>query len=448
MRFFVTTLLCVLSYNVLLAQNEPDWNKLDTYFKRLEENDRFMGGIAIYKGEKRLYEYYAGLSCVEENKHANYQTRYRIGSTTKIFTATLIFQLVEEGLLTLDTKLSDYYPQLPNAEKITISHLLNHRSGLHNYATEKVFTSQKNKPWRKGELMGFIVNLPIDFEPGEKAEYSDTNYLLLGFIIERLKEESYAMLLDKNICKPNIMTGTGYGGIINTNLHGAHSYVYRNKQWERLAQTDISITQGAGGVCSTPRDMNIFIQALFQNRVVSANSVDSIISLKDGFGRGVFEYSYNDKKAWGHSGIIDGFQSHVSYFPADTISISVLGNGLYSTLNEVIITALNTLESKEYKLPEFGNITVDISHEILENLEGNYRSDTYPKMISLVLNDNKLYAQTSGYTAYPLTAYENGSFRFDPVGIEIKFEGNIHAVMLDEFVLYQRGAAFKFEKEQ
>jgi len=433
--------------HIAWPQDEPDWKKLEAYYKLLEENNKFMGGVAIYKGEKRLFEYYAGFSSVEKSKRANYQTRYRIGSVTELFTAALVFQLIEEGQLTLDTKLSDYYPEITNSNKITISNLLNHRSGLHNYTSDDTYLNQMNKSWRKNELMWLITDFPIDFEPNEKACYSNTNYLLLGFIIEHITEESYSKLVEKHISKPNMMMGTRYGGVINTSMYGAHSYVFQNKQWEQMNQTDISLARGAGGLISTPRDLNVFAQLLFQNRIVNEVSLDSMLSFQDGYGRGVFEYTLDDEIAWGHNGSIDGFQSHVSYFPADSISISVLGNGMNCTLNEVITTALNALCRKAYKLPKFGSRIVEVSMEVLSKLEGNYYSDSYPERISLVIKDNKLYAQTSGYKAYPLTAYENGSFRFEPVGIEIQFKAGVYSLVFDEFVLKQRGAEFKFIKE-
>ncbi|MBK3519700.1 serine hydrolase domain-containing protein [Carboxylicivirga marina] len=447
MRTLITILFITKLSFGLYAQTSEDWSQLDAYFKLLEDNNKFMGGIAIYKGDERLYEYYSGLSSVKEERHANYQTRYRIGSVTKIFTAVMIFQLIEEGRLSLDTKLAEYYPQITNSGKITISHLLNHRSGLHEYTTQESFIGIKNKAWHKGELMGMIVNYPIDFEPGERARYSNTNYLLLGFIIERLNDESFSIQLENKITTPFLLTGTRYGGDINTAMYEANSYVFRNKQWEQLSETDMSIARGAGAIISTPRDLNVFAQALFQKRIISEASLDSLVTIDDGFGRGVFAYPYKDRFAWGHNGNIDGFQSHLSYFPDDSLSISVLGNGMSYPLNEIITTALNSCYGFEYELPVFSQKLANIPIEVLNNLEGNYVCPEYPVKISLVLKEERLYAQITGHEAFPLTQYENGSFRFEPIGMEIKFEGDLHSIIMGSFVLHQRGATFNFIKE-
>ncbi|MCU4156737.1 beta-lactamase family protein [Carboxylicivirga sp. A043] len=447
MRTLLTSLTLIFLFVTASSQDSPKWERLNSYFKLLEDNNKFMGGIAIYKGENRLYEYYTGLSSVKEEKHANYQTRYRIGSVTKMFTATMIFQLIEEGRLTLDTKLSEFYPQITNSRKITISDLLNHRSGLHEYTSGEHFVDVKGKSWHKGELMSVIVNFPIDFEPGEKAKYSNTNYLLLGFIIERLTNESYSIQLNNSISKPYILTATQYGGTINTTMHEAQSYVYRNRQWEQIPQTDMSLARGAGAIIANARDLNVFAQLLFQQRIINEVSLDSLVAMNDGVGRGVFKYPYRNKYSLGHNGNVDGFQSHLSYFPDDSVSISVLGNGMNYPLNAILTTALDAYYEYDYELPEFSNRQVDMPIEILERIEGNYLSDEYPEVISLVLKEGQLYAQTAGHTAYPLTTFENGSFRFEPVGIELKFEGDKHSIVMGAFVLYQRGAAFNFVKQ-
>ncbi|TRX60300.1 serine hydrolase [Carboxylicivirga sp. M1479] len=440
-------LLLYVCHTELVAQKESNWKQLDNYLEILEQNKRFMGAVAIYKGEERLYEYYCGFASVDEEKIANYQTRYRIGSITNMYTAGMIHLLISEGKLSMETTLSEYYPQIPNARLITISHLLTHRSGLRNYVAEDDFLFKTEKSWLKGELMNMLVHYPSDFQPGEKAVFSNTNYLLLGFIVDRITETDYATSLRKYITKPYLLTGTKYGGEINTANRDAHSYVFRNRQWEELPQTDLSLVRGTGAVVSTARDLNLFAQALFKKRTISASLFDSLMFVNDGYGSGMIEYTYRDRKSLGHSGSIDGFQSHISFFPDDSVSIAVLSNGINYSLSEIANTGLNICYGYSYVLPSFSGRTTKVPTFILEQLEGNYISELYPQKLSLVLKDSTLYAQTSGHVAYPLTPYENGSFRFDPVGVEIKFEGDNNSIIVDEFVLYQRGGVFSFVKE-
>ncbi len=444
---FLSALLTFTFCIGISAQEPSKWEMLDNYLNLLEENNRFMGSLCIYKGDELQYERYLGYSSIEENKRANYQTKYRTGSVTNLFTAALIFQLVEEQKLSLKAPLSDFYPQITNSHKINIADLLNHQSGLHDYTAHKKFSKQKNRNWSKGELMNIIAGSPIDFEPGDKAKFSNTNYLILGFILERLRDDSYSMVLEDKICKPNILTNTKYGGRINTNMYEAHSYLFKNNSWEKLPQTDMSITRGSGAIISTARDLNVFIQKLFRRKIINDVSLDSLLSTTNKIGHGIFEYEYKTMKAWGHSGNIDGFQSHLSYFPEDSVSIAFLGNGMNYPLQDIITKGLDAYYEHPFTLPVFAGQAVELPNEILKKLEGNYTSANYSEKYSLVIREGVLHAQTRGHKSYPLTAYANGSFRFDPVGLEIKFEGDIQSIVPDQFVLHQRGVAFKFIKD-
>src|SRR5690606_9537400 len=125
-------------------------------------------------------------------------TKFRIGSITKMFTATMILQLVEEGKLTMETKLGAYFPSVPNAKEITIEQLLNHHSGLYNI-TDEEYLNYYTQPKTQQEILERIAKQTPDFPPGERGAYSNTNYLLLGYILEKLTDKSYAENLHSRI---------------------------------------------------------------------------------------------------------------------------------------------------------------------------------------------------------------------------------------------------------
>src|SRR5579872_6432530 len=164
MKRFMPLLVFIFSCFIASAQtlNTP---KLDSLISILSSQNLAMGSLTISKNGN-LYQQALGYSFVnnQEKIPANIQTRYRIGSISKMFTATMIFQLIDEGKLSLDYALSHYFPDLPNANKITVAHLLYHRSGLHDYTHDTDFDNWMDKPKTHDELLKIIKEKGVDFE--------------------------------------------------------------------------------------------------------------------------------------------------------------------------------------------------------------------------------------------------------------------------------------------
>ena len=148
-----------------------DKAKLDKFFDVLSEKNKAMGSLTISKNGNVLYSRAIGYSQIseKEKKSSTVQTKYRIGSITKMFTATMIFQLVEEGKLKLTDTLDKFFPEIPNAKKITVGNLLNHRSGIHNFTDDVDYLTWETKPKTKDEMVALISKSKPDFEPNAKA---------------------------------------------------------------------------------------------------------------------------------------------------------------------------------------------------------------------------------------------------------------------------------------
>ena len=173
----------ILLFTIVLCANlsaqDFDQQKLDSLFQLIESNQKAMGSISIFENGKETYHNAFGFASKEENLRANDRTKYRIGSISKTFTATIIMNLVEEGKLSLTTKLSGFYPEIKNAQIITVEQLLKHRSGIFNFTSAEDFTSWMEQPISKEGLVKKIVANGSVFEPNEKFEYSNSNYVLL-----------------------------------------------------------------------------------------------------------------------------------------------------------------------------------------------------------------------------------------------------------------------------
>src|SRR4028119_236080 len=200
-KILSATLLSLALFTAGYAQTQTlDKAKLDRFFDRLAEKNQAMGSLTVAKDGKILYSRAIGYSQINgsQRKPAITATRYRTGSLTKTFTAVMILQFVEEGKLKLSDTLDKFFPQIPNAGKITIAHMLTHRSGI-DFGKEPDFRSWSRNPRTKDEILAFIARGKPDFEPGEKRSYSNAAYVLLGYVVEKLAGKPYQDALKKRI---------------------------------------------------------------------------------------------------------------------------------------------------------------------------------------------------------------------------------------------------------
>ncbi len=431
-------LFIALLPSLLLAQ-EFNNQKLDSLLDRIVKADKAMFSIAIHENGNPIYTRAIGYADVESEMKANPKTMYRIGSISKSFTATLILKLVEEGKLSLDTKLSKFYPELPNAEKITIKNLLNHHSGLFNFTNSDDYTSWMQEAKTKEELLRIIKLNGTVFEPNEKSEYSNTNYVILTWIVENASGKSFSELLQQYIIQPFHLNRTKYQGEINVKNNEAYSY-QRGNNWIKDTETDMSVPLGAGAIVSTPTDLNKFYVALFEGKILNAESLEKMKTLEDNYGLGLFKFPYYEKYSFGHSGGIDGFSSLAGYFPEEHLAVSITSNGSSISLNDVMLGTLNIYFDKEYELPVYKKaIQVDVT--TLRQYEGTYDSDTFPLDIKVFIEGDALKAQGTGQSAIPLTAVGNNTFEFTPAKLQIEF-----IPASNEMQLTQAGNSFRLKK--
>ena len=283
-------------YSQFSTENDLDISKLDSIFDAKEIDNKFMGTISVFKNNKEIYSRSTGYSDVENNIKSNSKTKYRIGSISKTFTSVIIMQLIEEGKLTLETKLSAFKPQVKLAEQITIEQLLSHRSGIYNFTDLKDYRTWMETPISDEELIDKINNKGRRFKPNKKFEYSNTNYFLLSLIIEIIEEESFKKVLDNKIIKPFKLSETYCCENIKNN-ETAKSYYREGESWKEGTDTDLRITSGAGGLISTSKDVNEFFNLLSNYKIISKESLDKMTNnlTNGGYGFGLMQIEFFDK---------------------------------------------------------------------------------------------------------------------------------------------------------
>lgn len=436
----LTVITCLLSFVGMAAFGQDfDKNKLDAYFDTLAKNDRFMGSVAVSKNGELIYTKSVGYLEVGKPKTADENTKYRIGSISKPFTATLVMKAVAENKLRLDETIERYFPTIENAAEITVSQLLNHRSGIANFTNSPDYLAWHTQPKSEQELVVIIAAGGSDFEPDTKASYSNSNYVLLTYLLENVFEKPYASLLNAYIAQPVGLANTFVGAAIEPENNEARSYKAVNG-WVTEPETDMSIPLGAGAIVSTPIDIIRFGEALLTGKIIPEESVTLMETIRDGYGMGLFKIPFHEKQAFGHSGGIDGFRSTWGYFPDERVSFALTSNGAAMNTNDVAIAVLSAVFDKPYDIPVFS--TYQPKEDEVKQYVGVYASTQLPIKITISNEGNALLAQATGQHAFPLEAIAKDKFKFDQAGVVIEFD-----VAKGLLILKQNGGEFRFAKE-
>lgn len=420
MKKLLLPMLVVLSGCLVSAQTNNKFKKLDSLFNTIHSNDLGMGSMSIFSNGDEIYQRSIGYSDVENNNKANATTRYRIGSITKPFTAVIIMQLLEEEKLEMDMHIDKFFPEIPNSNKITIEHLLRHESGLFNVTDDEDFKTWMVKPQTRKEMLARFIKNGTVFQPGEKAIYSNTNYLLLSYIAEEIENKSYAEVVEERIVDKLDLKNTFYGGKIDPDKNHARSYVKSEDSWVETPETDMTVPMGAGGLVSTPEDLNSFFYNLFEGNLISKSSLKAMTTTKDGIGMGLMKLPFNNLEVYGHAGGIDGFSSIAVHIPEEKLSAAYTANASDYPMNTLFIGAMKIILGMEYDLPDF-ELKKTMEPEILDQYNGTYGSAEFPIDVTIFHKKGILYAQGTGQPPLPLDAMGKDTFKADSHMLKLIF---------------------------
>lgn len=445
-KIYLSLLLSVLAFSIQ-AQTVLNIPKLDSLFRLLEENNKAMASVCIFKDGEAVYSKSIGYASVADRKPNTPDTRFRIGSISKTFTSVIILQLVDEGLISLQTPLSDYFSQVVNSESITIKHLLTHSSGIGSFTDDPEYLNYLTEKKSRDELLEIILKQKEVFKPGEKVVYSNSNYVLLAMIIEKVTASSYDQQLNQRIIQPVNLQRTSGGDKINEQNNEALSYKFDSKEWVLEPETDMSIPIGAGSIVSTTADLCVFMEALFNGKLVSDTALIMMTSADYKYGMGMMRFPFGNKKSFGHTGGIDGFNSIVSHFPTEKLTLAFISNGMNMVMNDILIGILSICFNEPYQLPDYSKKPVEVALEVLESYEGVFASSQIPLKLTIAVKDGVLTAQGTGQPAFPLTPYSKSDFRFAPAGVIILFDDTKSGTKCQGIVLKQGGMEFVFKRE-
>lgn len=429
-------ILLILIFCQVAISQSFDKTKLDKYFNSIDDNKKFMGSVAVSKNGEIIYLKSIGYADINNKIKANNETKYRIGSISKSFTAILVLKAVENKKLELNQTIDKWFPTIKNSEKISVKQLLNHRSGIYNFTNSPDYLSLSTQAKTEEEMIEIIKAGGNNFSPDSKAEYSNSNYVLLTYILEKTFSKSYSELLNEFIINPIELKNTYVFGKINTINNESKSYKFLGS-WIEESETNYTIPLGAGAITSTASDLTKFADALFGEQLLNSESLEAMKTIQEGYGYGLFQIPFYSSLGFGHTGGIDGFSSVFAHFPEENISYALTSNGTIMNNNDISIAVLSAVFNKPYEIPVFISYTsVD-----LDKYLGVYSTEQIPLKITITKNGNTLIAQGTGQPEFPLEAIKKDIFKFDQVGAKFEF-------ILEEnkMILFQNGMQINFTK--
>jgi CubicO group peptidase (beta-lactamase class C family) len=438
MKKQLSILFLFLSLATFAQEATASLARIDSLLNHLNEHDKFMGSLCIMQGDEVVFKEAYGYSEATKGIRANGGTKYKIGSISKTFTATMIMQLVEEKKILLTTKLSRFFPKIQNADKITIEHLLYQRTGIKDYANaDATLTDVLGKPNIKELIIKKIENYTSNFVPDTKHEYSNSNYFVLGLIIEKVTKKTYADNLKKRIADVLGLKNTYYTSEkTDVTKRESYSYTFNGEYWDKVEEWNNDIAFSSGGIISTPEDLTLFNRELFKGKLVSLPSVELMKTLKDTYGMALIRFPFGERKFFGHNGKIEGFESTMGYYQQDDMTISLLSNGVNYSQNDIMLGILSIYYKSPYRFPVFETL----NPEKIKDYVGTYASKDIALKVTIFEKNGALYGQATGQPEFPLTYADEDLFYFQAGNIEMEFSTN-------SFVLKQGRNKFNFMKE-
>lgn len=419
------------------------FDSLKTYLEEMTEMQKFTGTILLAKGDSVVFFESFGPAVSQGERMNQNDSQYLIGSITKTFTATAIMQLFEENKLSLSDPLSKYVSLFPNAENITIRHLLTHRSGIKSYTDLPDMAEWKYDDLTPAELIEKVMDTRSAFEPGSMYAYSNTNYVLLGMIIEQVSGQDFDKYIKKNILEKASMSDTGMDYDQASNLSQGLTPV--DGTWIPENRVNPSIPFSAGGLYSSPEDMLAFSNAFFDGDFFEdQTTLDAMLNFEEGFyGLGVYADQTDDQIYFGHNGGIDGYSSAWKYYKDLDLHMIILSNSFFSENEQVVDAAIHAFLNKPIEFPKKRE-PVQLEVEKLKKLEGTYEIQRGFNL-NVFVEGESLMARATGQNAFELFADNDSSFFAMVSGIEVDFDLD-ESGQAESLTLHQAGTDYRAER--
>lgn len=401
--------LLLASTLTLFAQSSVQ--KMDELVTAYVTTNKFNGTVLVAQKGKVIFEKGYGLKNAKDSVSNTVNTIFQLGSVTKQFTAVIILKLAEQKKLSVTDKLNKYFPGFPAGDSITIRELLSHTSGIYNYTEDARFMQTRAvRPATQETMLALFRDKALNFTPGTKYSYSNSGYLLLGYIIQKVTGKPYEQVVRELIFQPLTMSHSGFDFTNLKSPDKATGYTnFSEKMKVQAGIVDSSVSFAAGAMYSTVGDLQKWHNGLQQYKIINKASTDAAYTpVLSNYGYGWSVDTLYGQKIVEHGGGIFGFNTHIARLPGDDVVVIILNNMNVGGLEGVARGLLAVLYNKAYEIPKSKNV-ISVPAEILQQYVGEYQlTPNFTMKITLV--NNALKVLPTGQRAFDLYAESENVF--------------------------------------
>jgi len=385
--------------------------------------------VLVGQRGKVLFEKGYGLADVKHGVAIRPNTIFHIGSITKQFTAAAILLLQEDGRLNTADTLSKYFPDFPHGDQITLAQLLSHTSGIHNYTEHADFLDTVSQPIALSRLIASFRNDPMDFPPGSRWYYSNSNYVLLAAIIEKVSGQTYDNFLRRRLLAPRGLHHTGSLPSRESSKM-AVGYQFSEDKFVAAIPWDMSRATGAGCLSSTVEDLFRWNEALFHGKVLKDLDLEAALhpmrpdpQSGGGYGFGLFVSNFRGAREIHHGGTLHGFSSFLLRFPEQDLTVVIWAKSLPSRPG--LDTSRLAHEVAEYFIGEqLGPILApqvdrNLPAGALQTVAGRY--DYGSSTMTVDVEGNRAYTHLTGQPRLELFPKSQSEFFWKDSAAQITF---------------------------
>ncbi len=450
LRIFTT--LLALSFTAALPsfaeermKNIEKTDQMEKIINKYVIDKQFMGSVLVAQENEIILNKGYGLANLEWDIPNTPSTKFRIASLTKQFTAAGILLLEQQGKLKTSDPVKKYFPDAPATwEKVTIFNLLTHTSGIPNYTNLPNFGDLQSSQITVEKLIQIFRDKPLDFKPNEKMSYSNSGYILLGALIEKISGKSYSLFIQDNIFIPLQMKDSGYDTNTMIIENRAAGYTPGATGLVNADFINMSTAYSAGALYSTTEDLLKWKMGLFDGKLLTPESLKKMITpYKNDYAFGLLISKSGGKTIIQHNGFIQGFYSKLAYYPETKTTVVVLSN-ISSSAPEEIAAAVGSIAQGNLVKLNADREEIKLPVETLKKYVGVYEVMPSANM-SITLEGDQLMSQPPGQGKVPLFAETETDFFVRVSEGQLKFITDTKG-KVTHAILYQSGTEIKAPK--
>lgn len=438
-HLFLLLLLPVLSSHVF-SQSLPA--KLDDYFSRAGKIGRFNGSLLVAHGDTVLFHKAYGWKNVDLHIPNDTNSIFQLGSITKTFTASVILQLMEEGKLALTDPLSKYLPGYPSGNRITLEHLLTHRSGIPDfkpvlYSKDTALARAFTQPVSRDLVLAQFRDKPLASDPGQQTHYSNSGYYLLGLVVEKITGRPFEAEVRRRFLTPLGMTRSGFDFRHLPDRATGYT-LQQDTVMVPVAPLDSSAAYAAGGMFSTTGDLFRWARTIRRRLLLKPATWEEAQKGHPDWGYGWGISEVNRDKLLYQNGNLPGYGTFFIYLPDSKLTVILLSNiddaSYLSDPDPIVANIVKMAYGAPYQLPKRRRA---VAPAILATYAGQYRLAP-DKILSVTVKDNSLFLDVPGQPTYRLFAESPTDFFLEETNASFTFHLDASG-KVNHMTLHQNG---------